>query len=192
MTGIILAGLLLVASACVSVMQPRLEGEKGYHDLMIRARRQHEGRLRGGRILVKIQRASGLILFLSPLNQVVLKLEVADGEATLFNPKKKNFWRGTVSEMMQTLWGLPLDWRTLSALLLEGRVPRGRADLGEWRITQRDKGNWKAAELSGQYGLWRFDVLKRATSDKTLPQRQDPGSWVRRSLQEVAGGEGEE
>jgi len=173
--------------ACVSVPRPRIEGPLGYHDLMIRARKQIEGRLKGGRIIVKIQNRQGMILFLTPINQVVLKLEVANEDATLFNPRCKCFWKGLVSEMLDQLWGLPVSWDELVILLLEGRIPSGREDLGQLKIIRLDGQNWQEAELFGPQGLWRFNVIKRFFNDQALPGRQDLTGWTEKPLGEVAG-----
>ncbi len=186
---VLLCALVLFGWSCVSVPRPSRDGVGGYHDLMIRARKQIDGRMKGGRIVVKIQARQGMILFLTPLNQVALKLEVADGGALLFNPRRKNYWQGSVGELMEQLWDLPMNWDELVMLLLEGRLPPGREALGELKFDGQDGRSWREAELSGPDGLWRFSVVKRSYSQQTLPRRQERGGWTKASLREVAGDE---
>jgi hypothetical protein len=179
-------GMMIFVTACLSLPRPRTEGSGGYHDLVVRARKQVDGRMKGGRVMLKIQGEQGLVIFLTPLNQVALKLEVtAGGQARLFHPKRRLFWEGTVSRMMSQVWDLPVDWPELTSLLLHGRVPEDRKDLGTWRLIRETPGGWQEAELSGAQGLWRFTVLKRTWVPDTLPQAQSTEGWQAVSLEEL-------
>ncbi len=183
--------LLLGGCACLSIPKPRPGGPEaaGYHDLVIRARRQIDGRMKGGRVMVKIRERQGMILFLSPLNQVVLKLEVEDGAATLFSPRRKAYWQGAVGDMMAALWDLPLDWNELSTLLLQGRLPPQRPELGELTIRRGQGADWQEAELDGPLGRWQLTVLQRSFRRQALPRRQEYSDWLRLDLAELVNDE---
>lgn len=178
--------LVFSAFSCLKLPRPGVDGPAGFHDLVIRARKQVDGRLKGGRVMLKIQEQQGLVLFLTPLNQVALKLEVSSGgQAALFNPKTRGFWKGAMSRMMTEMWNLPLDWSDLIALLLHGRMPRGREDLGEWRVLRTSKEGWLEGELNGPYGVWRFTVLRRNFVQEPLPARQGLEGWTEVTLEEL-------
>ena len=180
---------LLASGACLSVPKPRSDAPSGYHDLVIRAKRELDGKMKGGRVMVKLQGPQGMILFLTPLSQVALKLELRDGRAVLFHPRNRRYWQGRLPEMMRALWNLPLDWEELSLLVLQGRLPPGREELGELTVTRREKSGWKEAELDGPLGKWRFTVLRRSFRQEPLPPWQERSGWMERELLEVLGDE---
>ena len=181
----LLALVLLGTGACLSVPKPRSDGPPGYHDLVIRAKREVDGKMRGGRVMVKIQGRQGMILFLTPLSQVALKLEVTDGRAALFNPRSRSYWQGEVREMMRALWNLPLSWEELTELVLRGSLPSGSGELGDLKILRRDGNQWTEAEIDGPNDLWRFSVSRRTFCSQALPACQDRTGWVERTLEEV-------
>jgi len=84
------------------------------------------GRRGSFKVLLKYNVAGDKMFFLSPLNQVFGLLFVEGERAMLVNNKKKNYWTGEFSQLMQFMWGDQMDFRydQFKALVVSGILPR--------------------------------------------------------------------
>jgi hypothetical protein len=77
-----------------------------------------------GKIILKFDRDKSKVLFLSPFNQIYLKLYIEKSEALLINTKKKKFWQGDFRTLIDEMWNIDLEFEELKMLIMQGTVPK--------------------------------------------------------------------
>jgi hypothetical protein len=91
------------------------------------------------------------------LHRTLFRVVMTEGESYLLIPSKKVFWRGREDEIMNHMFGFPLNLGEMTALICGqwDRDTRSLADAGgEWRLNQDNSGRI----VSGERGNLSFEV----------------------------------
>lgn len=176
-----LVSLVLAATACgPRYRAPQLAppGESGHESVVMRFFLEAESGRQKGRLVMDVDGRRGRVLFLNPLNRVVMDLHLDRGEAVLVNRRRQRYWRGSFRSLTWRMWRLRLEFSDLRAWLFEpGGAPASRLKEGVEVEVERDAETGLPRRLVIHDGaaLLRLSVLHR---------RRVAGSLVKaRSLQ---------
>jgi hypothetical protein len=99
-----------------------------YHSLRIKvnAKNTVSSQKQNFKILLKYDDSRDKMFFLSPLNQVYGLLLLEGEKAVLINIKKKKYWKGNFSFLLQEIWNLDFDYREFKQLMVDGKVPEDK------------------------------------------------------------------
>ena len=124
----------------------------GYHNHIKLKFSIREGKKKdSGKIILKFDRDKSKVLFLSPFNQIYLKLYVEKSEALLINTKKKKFWQGDFRTLIDEMWNIDLEFEELKMLIMMGTVPKRKIkDSSMVFILEDDKRSGKPKSIKIQ------------------------------------------
>lgn len=121
-----------------------------------------------GRVSWRFDDHSSKFLFFNPLNQAGIELDVAAEDAVLVNHRKKAFWRGDFSGLLDRMWGIALTLSDLKSLLAEnGATPAGLAGKGIAVALERAAGSGALETVRLQSGA--ADLSLRILKDELRP-----------------------
>jgi hypothetical protein len=99
-----------------------------YYSLRIKVNAKNTGshQKQNFKILLKYDDSRDKMFFLSPLNQVYGLLLLEGEKAVLISTKKKKYWKGNFSFLLQEIWKLNFDYREFKQLIVDGVVPEDK------------------------------------------------------------------
>ena len=77
-----------------------------------------------GKILIKLKGGKGIFTFISPLNKVLFQLFYTPKKTILICKKRKKFWQGSFSYLINRMWNLDLNFNQLLNLIIHNKVPK--------------------------------------------------------------------
>lgn len=112
-----------------------------------------------------------LLVFLTPMNQILFKLYIEKDGAVLLNLKKGQSWSGSFVDLFYVMTGISIEFRHLRDLILAGTIPEldsGQEDI-KIEITELSRENYpEIIEISGSSTDIRFIILKRTDSQELV------------------------
>jgi len=86
----------------------------------------HTGDRQHFKVLLKYNSKGDKMFFLSPLNQIYGILTIENERALLVNNRKKRYWLGNFSQLLQYMWGREMDFRyaQFKKLVTDGQIPQ--------------------------------------------------------------------
>jgi hypothetical protein len=104
------------------------------------------------KILLKFDRQSDKMLFLSPLNQVYGQLFIENEKVLLINNKERKYWKGYFNTLIEEIWALDFTYSQFKDLILNGTVPRERIeDRGLQLSLETDENTGKPDRITINY-----------------------------------------
>ena len=190
----IVAVLVLgLAAACgPRYRAPRLapRGSAGHPTLLLRFSAELEGepRRQKGRLSMDVDGSRARLLFLSPLNRVVMELRIHRSRAVLVNRRRRRYWEGDFAELVWRMWRLRLDFTELRDLILHpggAEALRGRRGIRLEVEKDPATGLPRNLLLSGSQARLTLRVLRRRTAAGELADSRDLDGFSRAELEEV-------
>jgi hypothetical protein len=108
-----------------------------YHSLRIKvnAKNTSSNQKQNFKILLKYDDSRDKMFFLSPLNQVYGLLLLEGEKAVLISTKKKKYWKGNFSSLLQEIWKLDFNYREFKQLIVDGVVPEDKIKKQDIKIS---------------------------------------------------------
>ncbi|MDY0296158.1 MAG: hypothetical protein RB296_02475 [Acidobacteriota bacterium] len=192
-SGLITAGLLavMVVAGCGLRYRPpqiALPGQGGHPSLVLRFLAESDAERWKGRLVLDVDGPRARMLFLNPLNRVVMDLYVENDRALLVNRSRKRCWRGEFSILVQRVWQLQLAFSDLQRLLFDGIVPPALQRRSGIQVEmERDpaSGLPRTLQLDDGTSNIRFTVLRRRHVGGRLDDPRDMEGMVDAELEEV-------
>ena len=104
------------------------------------------------KILLKFDRQSDKMLFLSPLNQIYGQLFIENEKVLLINNKERKYWKGYFNTLIEEIWALDFTYSQFKDLILNGTVPRERIeDRGLQLSLETDENTGKPDRITINY-----------------------------------------
>lgn len=120
-----LAMVLILAGCGRRYKAPQLAppGQQGHDSIVMRFLAETGAERQKGRLVLDVDGRRARILFLNPLNRVVMDLYVENDRAILVNRGRKRYWRGDFAELIRRMWQLRMNFTDLRRLLFDKAVP---------------------------------------------------------------------
>ncbi|MBN1196684.1 MAG: DUF4292 domain-containing protein [Candidatus Aminicenantes bacterium] len=185
-----LAMVLILAGCGRRYKAPQLAppGQEGHDSVVMRFLAETAKERQKGRLVLDVDGWRARILFLNPLNRVVMDLYMENDRATLVNRGRKRYWRGDFSELIRRMWQLHLSFADLRRLLFNKAVPETLAKQPRLRVQverDADTGLPEVLRVSDASTRLSLTVLRRRRVTGTLDSQRSLDSLEPADLEEV-------
>lgn len=163
-------------------------GGDGHPSIVMRFLAETATERQKGRLVLDVDGGRARMLFLNPINRVVMDLFVEHDRAILLNPGRKRYWRGHFGDLIRRIWQLRLEFTDLRQLLFSEAVPASLAREPGLRVqVERDAETGLPAMLQITEGSTRLKltVLRRRRVTGTLEFQRSLESLEQGDLEEV-------
>jgi len=181
----------MAAAACAPRYRaPRLApaGSTGHPTALIRFAAEVEGQRQKGRLAMDVDGSRARVLFLSPLNRVVMELRIERKRALLLNRRLRRYWRGDFAGLVWRMWRLRLDYGELRDLVFNPDGSDALRDRGGMHLdVEKDPatGLPRKLEVSGPSTRLRLSVLRRRRAAGALTYSGGLEGFSRAELDQV-------
>lgn len=137
------------------------------HRIVSKIKVKGEGFRFSGKILMRMSGPRNLLVFLTPMNQILFKLYIEEERSILINLKKGQSWKGSFVQLFGVMTGIQLNFYQLRNLILSGDIPQQYPELQEVKINITNASHLKSPEkieIIGSDTLIRFVIIKRTDS----------------------------
>ncbi|HDP95323.1 MAG TPA: hypothetical protein ENN40_08180 [Candidatus Aminicenantes bacterium] len=163
-------------------------GQQGHASVVIRFVAETRTERQKGRVVLDTDGRRARMLFLNPLNRVVMDLHVELDRATLVNRGRKRYWRGDFRELIRRIWQLRLEFADLRRLLFDAVAPRALTRQAGLRVQverDTDSGLPVMVQITDGIAQLRITVLRRRRVAGVLDSPRSLESLVQADLEEV-------
>ena len=115
-------------------------------------------------MVVDVDGGHSRLLFLNPLNRVVMEMRVSGERTLLINRRDRSYWEGEFRHLLWRLWRLRMDFDCLRALLFSSSPPSAELDKAGFQVrVERDEDTGKSVRLviTGPVARLTLKVLRR-------------------------------
>lgn len=159
---------LMLVSGCATLTPPvKTVHDPGSHRIVSKIKVRGDDFRFSGKILMRMSGPRNLLVFLTPMNQIVFKLYIEGERSVLLNLKKGQRWSGSFVNLFDMMTGMTIQFQQLRKLILEGIIPEidGQQENIKIDIPELSgEKNPRKIEITGSDTLIRFIILKRTDS----------------------------
>lgn len=115
--------LLIILSAQCRTHQPQTIPGEYCPKIVVKFRIRGPQGSQSGRLHWRRPAGRDHLLFLTPLNQVVMEMCSEENDVLLLVGRRKEWWRGPFRDLLQELWDIDMSLEEIRALVWDGTMP---------------------------------------------------------------------